>query len=131
MTSNKKKILLIEDEAPMLRALEDGFHREGLETISAGNGEAGLGLALKQKPDLIVLDILLPGIDGLTVMKKLRTEGGEYGKSVPVVILTNLSPDSEEINQTVAATSPTYYLVKADWTVEDVVAKVKERLTNK
>jgi len=112
----------------MLRALEEGFRRDGFETISADEGGAGFSLAIENKPDLIILDILLPGIDGLAMIKKLRRDGGSYGRGVPVIILTNLSPDSEEVNQTIAATSPTFYLVKADWTVEDVIEKVKARL---
>ena len=123
-----KKVLIVEDEEPMLRLLSEGLQKAGYATISARDGEVALTSALENRPDLILLDIMLPKINGLMMLENLRKGGGLYGKDVPVILLTNLSPDNEQVNKVIAETSPTYYFVKSDWTVEEVIEKVKERL---
>ncbi|OGI95492.1 hypothetical protein A2917_02965 [Candidatus Nomurabacteria bacterium RIFCSPLOWO2_01_FULL_42_17] len=127
-TEEKKKILIVEDESSMLKILVDSFEKENFSTLEARDGEIAFRKALEERPDIILLDILLPKIDGLTVLKKLRKEN-EYGKKVPVILLTNLNPDREEINKVIAENNPAYYLVKTNWNIEDVVEKVKERLS--
>ena len=127
-TEEKKKILIVEDEISMLKILVDTFQKENFITFEARDGESGFSKAIAEKPDIILLDILLPKVDGLAVLKKLRQEN-EYGKKVPVILLTNLSPDREEINKVIAENDPAYYLVKTNWNIEDVVDKVKERLS--
>ncbi len=125
-----RKILIVEDEEIMLNLLGDALEKKGCVVFRANNGEDGLKLALSESPDLILLDILLPKIDGLQVLKKIR-EGAEAIKDVPVILLTNLNPDKEEINQTITQTYPAYYLVKSNWNVDDVIDKVRERLSRK
>jgi DNA-binding response OmpR family regulator len=125
-----KKILLIEiveDEVSQRKALVDKFNREGFRVLQARDGEEGLRIALTEKPDIILLDILMPEIDGMTMLKKLRHEN-TWGKNVPVILLTNISPDSEKINKGITEDEPAYYLMKANCTIDDVVDKVKERL---
>ena len=124
--SKKYAILVVEDELPLLKALVDIFSREGFSMLQAKNGEEGLALALKNKPDMILLDIVMPVMDGMTMLKKLRSD--EWGKQVPVILLTNLTGDDDGRIGDVTKTNPAYYLVKSDWKIEDVVAKVKERL---
>ena len=124
----KKKILIIEDEVPMMKALTAAFTREHFQVIEAREGGTGLSIALNQHPDVILLDILLPKIDGLTILKKLRTEDSEFGRTVPVIFLTNLSANNDAINKSITEHSPAYYLVKTEWTTDDIVEKVKERL---
>ncbi|MES3032000.1 MAG: response regulator [Patescibacteria group bacterium] len=124
----KKKILIVEDELSMLKILVDTFKKENFLTLEARDGESAFSRALLEKPDIILLDILLPKIDGLAVLKKLRAEN-EYGKSVPVIFLTNLSPDREEINKVITENNPAYYLVKTNWNMEDVVEKVRKCLS--
>lgn len=91
-----KKILIIEDEEPMRRVLKDTLEQEGFIVFESGDGKAGLEEAHLKRPDLILLDILMPKMDGMTVLKQLRKE--EWGKGVPVVILTNLNDASTVIN---------------------------------
>ena len=122
-----QKILIIEDEVPVLRALTDKFRLEGYTVLQAKDGQEGLKIATEEKPDLILLDILMPIMDGLTMLKELRAKN-TYGKTVPVIVLTNLSADREEIMRTVAETEPSYYLVKPNFTISQVVAKAKEQL---
>lgn len=124
-----KKILIVEDEQDMLDALTDKFTREGFETLQAKDGIEGLEVALKDHPDLILLDIVMPKMDGMTMMKKLRED--EWGKNVPIIILTNLSATDEKLIEGMVKGEPSYYLVKSDWKIKDVVEKVKETLNIK
>ena len=129
-TQNKQKILVVEDDLPVLRALVDKLIREGFVVLQAKDGQEGLAVALRDHPDLILLDIIMPKMDGLTVMKKLRAEN-EWGKKVPIIFLTNLSPDAEETNKSITEGVPAYYLVKTNWSMADVVEKIRERLNRK
>ena len=126
MASTKKVILVVEDDTPMLRVLCDKLTREGFSVLEAKNGEEGLALAVSQKPDLILLDIVMPKKDGVTTLRELRAHS-EWGKTVPVIILTNLAED-DRLNKEVTFDEPAFYLVKSDWKIEDVVQKVRERL---
>lgn len=120
----KKKILIIEDELSLMMALHEKFKTEGFEVIEAKNGEEGLKMATKKTPDLILLDLIMPVMDGITMLKKLRLT--EEGKDLPVIILTNLSDDravSESLESGVSD-----YLVKTNWHLDDVVKKVKVKL---
>jgi len=121
-----KKILIVEDEVPMLNVLTEKFKQQEFEVLQAKDGEKGLELATQKKPDLILLDIILPKMDGMTMLKKLRKQS-KWGRAVPVILLTNLTADDQMVSD-VAQTEPSYYLVKSDWKIEDVVKKVKERL---
>jgi DNA-binding response OmpR family regulator len=120
-----KKILIIEDELPMLKALSEKFSREGFLVLEARNGEEGLSIAVKKKPDLLILDLFMPVMDGKAMMEKLRED--EWGKRVPIIILTNLNPDDKTLNE-IMASGPSYYFVKSKWKLEDLVKKVKEEL---
>jgi len=121
---NKKTILIIEDERSLREALRDKLTREGFSTLEAKNGEEGLDVALREHPELILLDIVMPVMDGMTMLKKLREDA--WGKNVKIIILTNLS-DIEKIADSVK--NEVYdYLVKTDWKLEDVVTKIRERL---
>ena len=123
---NNKTILIVEDHAPVRIALVEKLQHEGMKALEAKDGEEGLAIALKEKPDLILLDIIMPRMSGMTMLDELR-KSGDWGKSVPVIILTNLNPD-DKIMREVVETEPVFYLVKADWKIEDVISKVKEVL---
>jgi len=119
-----KKILIVEDETPLRGALVSKFTRENFTVLEAKDGMEGLEVAKKDHPDLILLDIIMPKIDGLSMLHILRED--EWGKSVPVILLTNLS-DAEKVSQ--ATKEGVYdYLVKSDWHIDDVVKKVREKL---
>jgi DNA-binding response OmpR family regulator len=118
-------ILIVEDESALLEVLADKFGREGFLAFTAGDGREGLKAALKCKPDIIVLDIIMPSMDGLQMLKRLREN--KWGQNVPVLILSNLS-DSEEHEGLLATDKRLGYLVKSNWGLDDVVKKVKETL---
>lgn len=122
------KILIVEDEAAMLKVLVDKFTSESFTVLTAEDGVKGLEVALKEHPDLILLDILMPKMDGIGMLKKLRAD--VWGTTAPVIILTNLNPNDTILN-VVTKTHPTYYIMKADSKLEDLVGKVKEVIENK
>ena len=126
-----KKILVIEeveDDATLRNVLHDKLSLEGFKILEAKNGREGLATALREHPDLIVLDLAMPEMDGITMMGKLR-QANAWGKKVPIIILTNLSVDNESINQAIADDEPAYYLVKSNWSMADLVEKIKERIS--
>ena len=120
----KKTILIVEDDAPLRNALRDKLICEGFTTLEAKNGAEGLEVALAEHPDLILLDIVMPVMDGITMLKKLRKD--EWGKNARIIMLTNLS-DTEKMTEAIEQGSYDY-LVKSDWKIEDIIAKVKEKI---
>jgi len=131
MAEDKKtKILIVEDEEVICKAYADELRDEGFAILIAKNGQVGLELALREKPDLILLDILMPIMDGLTMMDTLRQKD-LYGKNVPIILLTNLSASEEKIMKAITKNEPAYYLVKSDWSLSAVMEKIKERLARK
>ncbi len=124
MSEKKKILLIIEDEINLLTLLRDEFVKEGLDVLTAIDGVTGLSLALTKHPDLILLDLILPKKDGMSVLRELRQDS--WGMDVPVIILSNLS-EAEKISE--ASEKEVFdYLVKADWKLEDVIKKVKDKL---
>jgi len=121
-----KKVLVVEDEPSTRKAIVEKLERSGFEIIEAKDGEEGLKVALETRPDLILLDILMPRMDGMVMMDKVRNEG-DWGKSVPIIVLTNLSAD-DKITAGVVVDEPAYYLMKTDWPIDEVVTKVKSTL---
>ena len=120
--SKNNKILITEDEESMLRALTDTFKSAKFDVFGAEDGEKGLEVAFREHPDVILIDILMPKMDGVTMLKKIRED--EWGKNVPAIILTNLS-DMEKIAEAVED-RVCNYLVKTEWSLEDIVKKVKK-----
>ena len=124
------KILVVEDEDLIRKAYVDELIDEGFKVFSANNGEEGLATALKEEPDLILLDVLMPVMDGLAMMEKLRA-ANQYGKDVHIIMLTNLSATEERIVESVAKNEPAYYLIKSDWELSKVLEKIREVLSSK
>jgi len=120
----KNKILIVEDEPVLMAALVDKFSREGFVVITAKNGKQGLELAISDKPDIILLDIIMPVMDGLTMLSELRKR--EESNTVKVILLTNLS-DPVKMNEFLALGVDSY-LLKSDWKIADVVTKVRNKL---
>jgi two-component system, OmpR family, alkaline phosphatase synthesis response regulator PhoP len=120
----KHKILIIEDEKLIVVALKKKLESEGFDVETEYDGVSGLRAALGMHPDLILLDIVLPGIDGVTLLGSLRAD--EWGAKVPVIILTNLN-DASTIEES-RKKGVNSYLVKTDWKLNDVVDKVRSTL---
>jgi len=125
MTKLNKKILVVEDDKILTSTLLDNFTNEGFSVINASDGEEGLIMANKETPDLILLDILMPKIDGITMARKLK----ENSINTPIIFLTNLD-DLKHISDAIEV-AESDYLIKSDWKVNDIVAKVKDKLNLK
>ncbi|MCK5466009.1 response regulator [Candidatus Parcubacteria bacterium] len=123
-SSKNKKILVIEDEATLQKALNEVLSNEGYEVISSLDGSRGLELAQEEIPDLILLDIILPKMDGFEVLKRIKKD--DKISQIPVIILTNLS-DISDIQKALDLGATTY-LVKADFHIEDVLKKIEKIL---
>ena len=91
----KEKILIVEDEKDIIKMLEYNLKKEGFRVVDARDGEDALDLANRENPDLILLDLMLPGMDGLEVCKALKKEN-KTG-SIPVIMLTAKSQESDKV----------------------------------
>ncbi len=127
MDPKTKTILIAEDEKPLIKALAQELGNEGYNVLQAGDGEEALEIGLESQPDLILLDIKMPRMDGVKFMQALRSQGGTWAKNVKVIILTNFNADDTIING-LNGTEPAYYLVKAESTFIDIQSKVREVL---
>ena len=120
-----KKILFIEDESALQRALTQVLTEEGYQMLSALDGEIGLSLARKEMPDLILLDIVLPRKNGWQVLEELKRDPAT--RDIKVVVLSNLE-GNEDIERALNAGATTY-LVKTNYQLDEVAEKVKQILT--
>jgi DNA-binding response OmpR family regulator len=116
MDQPNKKILIIEDDEDFLFILKRTFGSEKFFVVSAKNGLEGAEAAEKEKPDLIISDVLMPKMDGFAMAKKVR----ESGLSMPIVFLTNM--DEQERVQEFE------YFKKSEIRLDELVKKIKEKL---
>jgi two-component system alkaline phosphatase synthesis response regulator PhoP len=118
MEATKAKILIVEDEPDMILGLKDNFEFEGYEVITAADGSAGLERARTAKPDLVVLDIMLPKLSGLEVCKTLRGEGFES----PIIMLT---ARGQEIDKVVGLELGADDYVTKPFSIRELLARVR------
>lgn len=117
-------ILLVEDDNLLVRMYQDKFVRDGYKVNVASNGEEGLVKLKEQKPDLILLDIMMPKMDGFEMLKRIKAD--PKTKGVPVILLTNLGgQDDAKKGLEMGAVA---YLIKSDYTPDEIAEKVKEIL---
>ena len=116
-----KKILIIDDSKSYVLVISQNLEEAGFHVASAEDGEQGLVAIEKEKPDLILLDIEMPKMDGITMSKKMK----EKGINIPVIFLTNMG-DLKHISQAMETASD--YIIKSDMSAVDIVKRVKERL---
>lgn len=126
MADNKIKILLIEDDVFLAKMYKIKLDLDGFEVIHSENGEKGLVLASHKKPNIILLDIILPKMDGYQVLSQLKK--AEETKNIPVILLTNLG-QKEDIDKGLAL-GANDYLIKAYFTPAEVVNKIKKVLNS-
>jgi len=120
----KKKILIIEDDKFLLKLYGDKLQREGFEVLTSLTGEEGLNKIAADKPDLVVLDLILPGKNGFEVLSEIKLN--KKTEDIPVIILTNLGQESDMKRglELGAAT----YLIKTDFSINQLPWKVREHL---
>lgn len=122
--SNKKKVLVVDDNKELCDLLVDNLASETIDVKGAHDGEEGLKIALADHPDLILLDIMMPKMDGWEMLKQLRADS--WGSQAEVVMLTNAG-DMENIAKAVDH-STFEYLIKAEMDIEDIAKKVREKI---
>ena len=122
--ASDKKILVVEDDKSLRKAIVEKLTFNGFKTTGAVDGEEGMRLCLDWKPDLVMLDLLLPKMDGINVLKGLRAN---FGKELPVIILTNVEPNDKMISDVIEY-QPSYYFVKSDTELDNLVSKIRETL---
>lgn len=115
------KILIVEDEEDLLRGLEISLSKEGYKVLKATRGETGVKLAIKENPDLIILDVMLPGISGLDVCRELRQKGID----VPIIMLT---AKSEEIDRVVGLEIGADDYVTKPFSLRELLARIQAQL---
>jgi len=127
MADAKKKVLIVEDSESYRFVLSESLREAGFIVAIARNGEEGLDAIKSDKPDLVLLDITMPKMDGITMSQKLK----EANIKVPIIFLTNMSDIKHVTEATATATDYMGYIVKADTSVDDIVVRVKEKLNIK
>ncbi len=124
MNTVSKSILIVEDEIDLREALKTVFGYEDFTVYTAPDGEEGLKVAFEKKPDIILLDVFMPKMDGCTVLRNLRAD--EWGKNVKVIVLTALD-DLEKVAEIISAGGDDY-IVKSNITLSAIAQKVKDKL---
>jgi len=127
MVSQQKKILMVEDDIFLRKIYRDKLNRAGFDFIEATNGEEGINKVISERPDLVLLDLILPRKNGFDVLIEMR--GNKNMKKIPVIILSNLGQESDIRKGLVLGAQD--YLVKTDVSLSEVVDKVKEVLAQK
>lgn len=124
MTTPTAKIAILEDDIVISQMYRMKFEAEGFEVQTAENGRTGVELCEKMRPDIILLDIRMPEMNGDEALKKIRATA--WGKHIPVLVLTNLG--EEEAPASLRALGVHSYIVKADFTPRQVTERVKQAL---
>lgn len=119
------KILIIEDDTNLIELYEMKFKLEGYDVITAPDGEQGTGKAVTEQPDVILLDVLMPNVNGFEVLKELKNH--KETENIPVLVYTNLgSSDSDEKRELAFSMGAADYLVKALHEPEAIVERVNQ-----
>jgi len=122
----QKTVLIVEDERSLRNAIVDILRIKNFEPLEAKNGKEGIELALAKHPNLILLDLIMPEMDGMTALKNIRADA--WGAHVPVIILTNVSATSQQLVDDMVTHKPLNYLIKSDWKLHDIVKRIEEIL---
>ncbi len=124
--TTRKKILLVEDDSFLRDICLKKLNKEGFEVEAAVDGEEAISKVESFMPDIVLLDIILPSIDGFEVLKNIRSHKNKLVKDVPVIMLTNLGQEEDIAKALKLGASD--YLIKAHFTTEEIVKKVKNKL---
>lgn len=121
-------MLIVEDDTALSSVLKDKLNNEEFAVLTARDGEEGLAIALREHPDVILLDVRMPRMDGMTMMHKLRQDN--WGRRASIIILSNYDTNDNLLHQ-IGADLPSYYLIKTNSPLESIVEKIQELLESK
>ncbi len=127
--ADKTKVLIVEDDRFLSELISTKLTKEGFEIVLATDGETGLEKALSEKPHIILLDIMLPGMSGFEVLDGLKKNQDKEVAAIPVLILSNFGQESK-VQQGLEMGAKDY-LVKANFTTGEIVEKIKATLETK
>ncbi len=120
-----KKILIIEDDSFLQGLVATKLTKEGYEIITAANGEEAVKVADEKKPDFILLDLVLPGMDGFEVLTKIRKN--DNSKKTPIIVFSNLAEDKDMVKAKELGANE--FMVKSNFTLDELAVKIKEILS--
>jgi DNA-binding response OmpR family regulator len=117
------KILIVEDEKEFSRILKENLQANGFDVVVALNGQEGLEMIEKEKPDLVLLDIMMPKMNGIEMAKRLV----EKSERIPIIFLTNMK-DEINISKAIEAVPNTEYIIKSDISINSIIERIKLKL---
>ena len=120
--SEKKKILIIEDEKPLAHALELKLTHEGYDVVATGSGQEGLDLLAASKFDLVLTDLIIPGVDGFKMLETIK----DKKIKTPVMVMTNLN--QEEDKTRASELGATEFFVKSNSPLSSIVENIKKKI---
>ncbi len=120
-----QKILIIEDDSFLQGLVATKLTKEGYEIVTAANGEEAVKVADEKKPDFILLDLVLPGMDGFEVLAKIRKN--DSLKKTPIIVFSNLAEDKDMAKAKELGANE--FMVKSNFTLDELAVKIKEILS--
>ena len=124
MPENRKKVLIIEDDDHISKIYGIKLSKENVDTIIARDGQEGINMIASEKPDLVLLDLMIPIKDGFTVLEEVKKT--PFGKNLPILVLSNLGQESDIEKATSLGAAD--YFIKVNLSIQEVIDKVKSYL---
>ncbi|MCK4540090.1 response regulator [Candidatus Parcubacteria bacterium] len=126
MPNNKKTILIVEDDEFLRSLCAKRLNQTGFHVDVAVDGIEGFEKIIKEKPDLVLLDIIMPGMEGFAILKETRANKNRAIAKIPIIMLSNLGQESDIKKAT--ELGATDYLIKAHFTIDDIIDKINKYL---
>ena len=121
--SIEARVLVVEDDQFLGDLLKTKLEKENFGVSTAMDGPTGVEKILKERPDIVLLDIILPGVDGFEVLKRVRTDASESISRIPIVLLSNLGQETDiEKGRALGAND---YLIKSNFTIDEIITKIR------
>lgn len=124
MDDKNKKVLIVEDDAQISKVYEIQLAKEGYVTFTAHDGDSAIKLMVEEKPDLAILDLMIPKKDGFEVLQEIKENHSDI--KIPILVISNLGQNNDKIR--VLELGATEYLVKTDHSIREIMDKVKNYL---
>jgi DNA-binding response OmpR family regulator len=122
MNKTNKKVLIVEDDPNFVSILKEKFTREGFLAITAQDGKEGFNMSEREKPDLVISDVLLPIQNGIEMVKQIKKKN----VNLPIILLTNVKDPA--YSEVIEKMEKVDYLIKSDVRLDDIIEKAKKKL---
>lgn len=124
MSDSRKKVLIIEDDDHISKVYQIKLGKENVDTVVARDGEEGIAMVASEKPDLVLLDLMIPKKDGFVVLEEVKKT--ELGKKIPILVLSNLGQEGDIKRATSLGAAD--YFIKVNLSIQEVIDKVNKHL---